>query len=122
MHPTKTLIGIGATLLLAAAAFAAPPAGAPAGSTGLCKDGTYYSGAVKKGACRGHQGVKDWWGSEAPTAAPATAAAASAPAPAAASAAAPPATAAGAGRQACRACEGFSGARRWRRYGLGEPG
>ncbi len=46
--------------------FAAVPAGAPPGSTGLCNDGSYYSGAEKKGACRGHKGVKDRYG-EAPT-------------------------------------------------------
>ncbi|MDO5652588.1 MAG: DUF3761 domain-containing protein [Brachymonas sp.] len=55
--------------LTAAAAFAAPPATAPAGTTGMCNDGTFSSAARKQGACRGHQGVKEWY-----AAAPATAA------------------------------------------------
>jgi hypothetical protein len=45
----------------AVAAFAAPPTGAPAGATGLCKDGSYWSGPTKSGACQGHKGLKDWY-------------------------------------------------------------
>lgn len=46
--------GLGA--LLSASAYAAAPAGAIA----QCKDGTYFTGTEHKGACKGHQGVKEW--------------------------------------------------------------
>ena len=81
---------IGACLLVSYLCMAQAPAGAPAGATGLCNDGTYYTGATKQGACRGHKGVKDWYGT--PAAAPANTKPAAAPAPAtAAPAAAAPA-------------------------------
>ena len=46
---------------------AATPAAKPADATGLCNDGTYYTGENKKGACHGHKGVKDWYGPSAPS-------------------------------------------------------
>jgi hypothetical protein len=82
-------------LLLAGTAVAQAPANAPAGSTGLCRDGSYWTGATKKGACHGHKGVQDWYGGAAPAAAEAPAAATpagtstSAPSPGAAPASAP---------------------------------
>ena len=83
-------IALGCTLFLSVTALAQAPSGAPAGSTGQCKDNSYWTGATKSGACRGHQGIKTWWGGSAaaPAAAP-TPATKAAPAPAPAQAAAP---------------------------------
>ena len=62
MTNTMRTLTLVAGLALAAVANAQAPSGAPAGSTGLCNDGSYYSGATKKGACAKHGGVKDWYG------------------------------------------------------------
>jgi Protein of unknown function (DUF3761) len=92
MKTAIRFIAIAAGLLIAQAAVA--QATPPAGSTGQCKDGTYSTAAKKAGACRGHQGVKEWYAADAaPTGKPAPAAT-SQPASAAAAktaAAAPPA-------------------------------
>jgi hypothetical protein len=40
----------------------APPSRHPAGTSGLCKDGTYTYAAHKQGACSHHGGVASWWG------------------------------------------------------------
>ena len=79
MRTFGRFIAFGTGLLLhSAVSFAAAPANAPAGTTGLCNDGSYYSGATKKGACKGHKGVKDWY-AEPVAATPAAPAAAATP-------------------------------------------
>jgi len=93
-----------ATILMAASALAQNPS-PPSGATGQCRDGTYWTGTTKQGACRGHKGIQTWYGSAGATATTpssstpaastpaAPAAAPTAPSPAPAATPAKPATA-----------------------------
>jgi len=81
---------MGSAFAQGTAAPATAPAAAPAAVHAVCKDGTPYTGATLKGACRGHGGVDKKAGAgSAPVAATAPAAAAAAPTPAMPAPAAP---------------------------------
>ena len=53
---------------IATATFAQTPSAAPAGTTGICNDGSFTSVDKKSGACSGHKGIKTWMGPAATTA------------------------------------------------------
>lgn len=77
-------------LCVSLGSFAQVPASAPAGTTGLCKDGSFSSSASRHGACKGHKGVKTWYGTAAASAPVAAKPAAGIPATSAPAAAAAP--------------------------------
>jgi hypothetical protein len=85
---------MGSAFAQGTAAPAAPAAAAPAAVHAVCKDGTPYSGATLKGACRGHGGVDKKASATGASAAPVPAPAPAASAPAKPAAAAPAAPAA----------------------------
>ena len=61
MNISSKVAAIAIALGWAVLAGAQAPPDAPAGTNGICNDGTYSQSAHKQGACRGHQGVKEWY-------------------------------------------------------------
>ncbi len=97
MSKSIAIASLAAAVVLATVSFAQAPAGAPAGSTGVCKDGSYASATTRKGACAGHKGVKEWYGSATTAGSASATTPAAAPAPAASTHSAKPATPAAGG-------------------------
>ena len=62
MKPASVFIYFAASACLAISSLGL--AQAPSGSTGQCKDGSYTSAETKRGSCKGHGGVKEWYASE----------------------------------------------------------
>lgn len=67
MKSLLALVAMVGAVSIIGTASAQAPATAPAGSTGICKDGSYWTGPTKQGACRGHKGVQTWYGATAAT-------------------------------------------------------
>ena len=56
------LLAAASSMAIFAAQAQTLPAGAPAGTTVECKDGSFAAPEEKSGACSGHKGVKTWYG------------------------------------------------------------
>jgi len=119
----QSLFVVSIICFFCATAFAESAATTEAAVTGLCKDGTPYTGKSKRGACRGHDGVKEWYADKVPaaTSTPAAEPAPVAPPPPSTTSQAPSAAATGicndgseyTGASKRGACRGHKGVKEW---------
>ncbi|HEV2577806.1 MAG TPA: DUF3761 domain-containing protein [Acidobacteriaceae bacterium] len=70
MRARLSIIALGCMFFGSLAALAQAPA-KPANATAQCKDGSYWTGTTKSGACRGHKGIQTWFADSGAAAAPA---------------------------------------------------
>ena len=61
---TRTHFALAVMLTAFRVGLAQVPASVPAGSTGICKDGTYSSAVSRDGACHGHKGIQTWYATQ----------------------------------------------------------
>jgi len=65
MRTSSRLLTTGALLAIATIAAGQVDTGRPKDATGLCKDGTFYTGKDQSAACRSNGGLQEWWGTVA---------------------------------------------------------
>ena len=62
MQTKQRIAAAGILLAFSGLALAQVNTGKPKEATGLCKDGTFYTGSDQAAACSKNGGLQEWWG------------------------------------------------------------